>query len=187
MKTIDLGDGTTIKNLDEAQKGPLRAWWLNMLGKSNGSVSLWCSGERGAGSSYVGRVAFHKALRENVDWKWEYFTADAIMQSMRELWRMEQDPAIHDSDDMSIDYWRLRDAFENLWEKADVIWIDELHDTINMPFWRSHVQGKLEQRVKAGKPSIVSTNMAPNHPAFADITRVIEQRFVIVRADYAGR
>jgi DNA replication protein DnaC len=172
-----------FSKLTQHQQNQLAGWrrCVNGAEGADGPKSLWIYGERGAGSSYIGTCALHRIVLDHYDWDYEYFTAQKVMEARRTMWDISrqlptEDPALMD------EYLSIEEDFRFLWEKAQIIFIDNMHATLDLGFWRKHIYQPLEERVKAGKPAIIATSVSPNHPAFEDITRVIESTFVIVHA-----
>jgi len=180
MSQIEFGH-TRFTNLTEEQQVDLSRWRWNINGDTEGPTSLWIYGDRGSGTSYIGTCALHKMVVEHRDWDYEYHTATKLIEVMRRSWDInKQIPT--DDPDLLYEYFAIEEDFQWLWEKAQVIFVDDLHASLDMGFWRKYLHQHLEERVKSGKVTILATTAAPNHSAFADITRVIENHFVVVHA-----
>jgi hypothetical protein len=167
--------------LTKPQKDKLREWREQV--NSNGyHKGLWIVGARGAGSSYIANVAVRRLVTDN-DWGWEWFTAAEIIEATRNCWGYDEQIRQHPYDDgLWEEYRSAEDSIDFFWNKIEIVCVDDLHSNTDVKFWRKHCQESLEQRIKAGRPVVVATDMAPNDPAFTDITRVIENLFVIVHA-----
>lgn len=174
-------------NLTSEQKDLLWSWRWAVNGTEPGKIGLWVYGSRGTGSSYIASIAYGRLSKDHPDWIPLYHNAKVLMESIREYWQLAQDPNRGQSEELTQDYYALDDGLNLLWDRADLVWLDDLHDSLDLRFWMRHVQPDLERRVKDGKPTIVSTNCAPNHPEFQTIQRVIESLFVVVEANHAGR
>jgi len=174
-------------NLTPEQKSDLWRWRKAVEGQEVGPVGLWVCGDRFAGSSYIASIAYGRMTTDHPEWVPQYHNARVLMEGIREYWQLAQDPHRPESDELTQDYYALDDEIDRLWNKAGLVWLDDLHDNLDMRFWLRHVQPDLERRVKSGKATIVATNCTPNHPEFQTIQRVIEGLFVVVQADHARR
>jgi len=170
-----------FSNLTDEQKIDLKTWKANVEGETDGPKSLWIFGERCSGTSYIGTVALSRMVTDHWDWEYEYYTAQKVMAARRTMWSIERQLPTDDHELMN-EYLHIEEDFRYLWEKAQIIFIDNVHASLDLGFWRNHVHQSLEERAKEGKVTIVATSVSPNHPAFEDITRVIETHFVVVRA-----
>jgi hypothetical protein len=174
---------TVFLNLNEEQQTDLKQWRRNVNGKGNDEqIGLWVYGNRFSGSSYVARCALHKMVVEHRDWDWEYFKSIEVMSAMRNLWSLQRQLGERTDPEMLQEHFLIDDEFRYLWDKAHVVLLDDLYDSLDMRFWRDHVHDNIDRRVKEKRPTIIATNMAPNHRVFADVQRVIEGLFVVVRA-----
>jgi len=173
---------TRFLNLEPDQQTDLKRWRKNVNSDDSEQVGLWVYGKRFSGSSYIARCALHKMVVENDDWDWEYHTAVEVMSAMRNLWTLSKQLGERSDPELVHEHFLIDDEFRFLWDKAQVILIDDLYDSLDMRFWRDHVHDNLDRRVKEKRPTIIATTMAPDHRVFADVQRVIEGRFVIVHA-----
>jgi hypothetical protein len=180
MSEIAFGHARFSK-LTEPQQKLLWQWFQNVEGETDGPVNLWVFGERGSGSSYIGACSLHKMIVEHRDWNYECHTATEVMNAMRNFWTLNQQIGPNADDELVREHMLMDDEFRWLWDKAEIIFIDDFQATLDLGFWRKHIHQQLEERAKARKITIVAGSVAPNHPAFADITRVIENHFVVVR------
>jgi|SRR5580765_517050 hypothetical protein len=176
-----------FKDLTSDQRQELRTWWANVCeeGEKPGPVGLWVCGPRRGGTSYVGEVAMRKIVRETGTGYWDRVEAAAVVQAVRQTWSFG-DLLRHNQDDYGL--WKETAAVEDelalLWS-IPYLWIDDFqHEVVDVNFWRKHVQGRVEQRVKQRKPTIVCTTLTPDHPELAGLERVITDLFVV---SYAGR
>lgn len=172
---------TKFSLLTPPQKTLLMGWRENVNEDAPGPRSLWVYGERGSGSSYIGITALHKMVDEHREWDYEYYKAQKVMAAMKNFWDFSRQLPTND-DELMREYLSIEEDFRYLWEKAEIIFIDDLHHTVDLGFWRRHIQEPLEMRVKEKRPTIIAGSVAPDHAAFADITRVIENHFVVVHA-----
>lgn len=177
-------DRPKFANLTEDQQQRLRHWVANLA--TGGKPGLWVCGERYSGTSYIAWLAMNKVWREHKEWTHAKYTAKRVMEAKRDLWNLERNPNRYDSEELTVDYYQLVEDFKGL-QALGYLWIDNLHDGPDMEFWMRHVQPELEERVKDGKVTVIATDMAPDHPVFEKVRRLIESLFVVVKADYAGR
>lgn len=173
---------TVFLNLTEEQQADLKQWRRNVHEPLNEQVGLWVYGKRGSGTSYIAKCALHKMVVEHRDWVWEYHTATEVMTAMRNLWNLSKQIGPQTDNDTMHEYLLIDEEFRYLWDKANVVLLDDLYDYLDIGFWRSHIQAHIDGRVKQYKPTIIATTMAPNSTEFADMQRVIENRFVVVHA-----
>lgn len=173
---------TVFLNLEPEQQADLKQWRRNVHEPLNEQVGLWVYGSRGSGTSYIAKCALHKMVVEHRDWAWEYHTAREVMEAMRNLWNLGKQIGPHTDNDTMHEYLLIDEEFRYLWDKANVVMLDDLYDSLDMRFWRSHIHDGIDGRVKQYKPTIIATTMAPSHRVFADVQRVIENRFVVVHA-----
>lgn len=185
-RMMDREDRPRFVNLTEEQQQRLRKWKAN-VNSGTGSVGLWVCGPRGTGSSYIAWLAMNSIWREHKTWTHAKYPADQITAAKRELWSLERNPNRYDSEELTTDYYHLYEDFKKLREGYDYLWVDDLYEVVDMEFWMRHVHPDLEWRAKNGKPVVIATDMAPNHPVMEKIRRVIEHWFVVIVADYAGR
>ena len=180
MKYLTLPEPGTFKNLLDHQQQTLRTW-LDEIENEGDKVGLWVYGDRNAGSTYVGSVAVKKLAPKHT---WEYVSSTELMDALRHSWHSSSILRSNPSDyDLYVEATLDERELEKFWE-VDVLWVDDLVDYYtDMSFWISHVQEKLEKRVKSGKPTIVCTNMAPDAPALERFTQVIKGRFVTCYAE----
>lgn len=172
---------TDFANLSKEQQDDLVQWRKNVRGDSE-QVGLWVFGKRGSGTSYIAKCALHKMIVDNREWGWEYHTASEVMGAMRNLWNLSKQIGPHTDNDTMEEYLLIDEEFRYLWDKAQIVMLDDLHDALDIGFWRSHIQSGIDQRVKQYKPTIIATTLAPNSTEFADMQRVIENRFVVIHA-----
>ena len=165
--------------LTDEQKDDLKRWRANVEGEADGPKSLWIYGDRCSGTSYIGNCALSRMVTDHWDWEYEYYTAQKVMDARRTMWDISRQLPTDDPELMN-EYLHIEEDFRYLWEKAQVIFIDNLHTYLDLGFWRNHVHQNLEERVKEGRVTILATSAAPTHSAFKDITRVIETHFVVV-------
>ena len=173
---------TRFLDLTEEQQADLKRWRRNVNSGESEQVGLWVYGTRFSGTSYIARCALHKMVVEHDDWDWEYHTAVEVMSAMRNLWTLGRQLGERAEPELVEEHFLIDDEFRFLWDKAQVILIDDLYDSLDMRFWRSHVHDHIDRRVKECKPTIIATTMAPTHRVFEDVRRVIEGRFVICHA-----
>lgn len=177
--------GVTVKNLTDEVRLGLRDWRRGVLDRTPVTkYGLWLFGERGAGTSYVGKAIAGRMFFQEEGFLGAFrVSATELMQRTRNVWSMEQQMR-HNSDDLAL-FYDSRDAEEILdryYKVSDLLWIDDLHDeTIEMPFWRRHVQGYVEERVKNKLATIVSTTLPPDDDSLPK--RVIADLFQVVYCD----
>lgn len=172
---------TRFSNLQPQQKDDLARWRHN-VNHDGDQVGLWVYGSRGSGSSYIARCALHKLVLDHFDWDWEYFVAKQVMDAMRSLWTLSKQLGTNTDPELAQEHLLIDQEFRFLWDKANIVLLDDLFDSLDMNFWRAHIHDDIDRRVKAGRATIIATTMAPNHRVFADIQRVIEDRFVVCHA-----
>jgi hypothetical protein len=173
---------TRFLNLEPEQQADLKRWRKNVNAGDSEQVGLWVYGDRFSGSSYIARCALHKMVVDNPDWDWEYYTAAEVMNAMRNLWTLSKQIGPNTDNETMHEYLLIDEEFRFLWEKAQIVLLDNLYDSLDTNFWRSHIHDYLDWRVKELRPTIIATTMAPNHRVFDDVRRVIEGRWVIVHA-----
>lgn len=173
---------TRFLDLEPDQQADLKRWRRNVNEDGNEQVGLWVYGSRFSGSSYIARCALHKMVVEHDDWDWEYHTAVEVMSAMRNLWSLSRQLEQKLDSEMLQEHMLIDEEFRFLWDKAHIVLIDDLYDSLDMTFWRNHVHDHIDRRVKERKPTIIATTMPPNHRVFDDVRRVLEGRFVICHA-----
>jgi hypothetical protein len=167
--------------LDKKAKDKL--WeWRRCVEDDAPTKGLWVVGPRGAGSSYIANVAMRRMVTDH-DWSWEWFTAAEIIEATRSRWSYDEQVRQHPYDDALWEEARTaEEEIDVFWNKVEIVCVNDLHSIVDVKFWRRHCQEWLEQRIKAGRPAIVATDMLPNHREFEDITRVIHNLFVVCDA-----
>ena len=170
----------------EDQQRILRYWW-DHRGQRPG---LWVYGPRRSGTSYVAGVGCRKASGEMDPEEWQaphIITAVSLIENLRLVWTLE-DQAKRHPDDYGL--WSEYDVERRLWEwiaVKPVLWVDDMHSgTLDMSFWRRHVQEHLEQRVKRGQITIVATTYAPDDDALEGLTPVILDLFEVIKCESRG-
>jgi hypothetical protein len=174
---------TEFGDLRAHQQASLREWRTNYLSDINQQVGLWVCGERRAGSSTIADIALSQAAKGD-NKTWEYMLADDVIKLVREQWSVEGVQRGNPSDhDLLMEAYAVEAEVDGLMG-YDVLVVDDLHShSTDMDFWMRHVEKKLMQRSKARKPTIIATDMPPNHPAFTGFQKVIEDLFVICHAE----
>lgn len=173
----------TWENLGPEPREALLEWRRRVV-EDEPYKGLWIVAPRAGGSSYVAKVAMRRMVYGETNMRnWEWLTGLELIKAMRTRWSSE-DMMRHHPDDYAL--WQESDLiqrdFDYFWDEAQIVCVDDLHSSLDIGFWRKHLQHDLEARVKLGKPTIVATDMAPNHSGFSDIQRVIETWFVICDA-----
>ena len=159
--------------LSDAARKTLWDWWE---GPKKG---LWVWGERCSGSSYIGKVALRRALREYGSAEWDYYTALQLMDLIRASWTS----AGRDEDELSDEFVTPAEKLEYVFDECKVLMVDDFHDdAVDPKLWRKHVQPRLEASVKDGRMVVVATNLAPAARELNGLERVIESRFVVCDA-----
>jgi hypothetical protein len=172
---------TRFGNLIDEHKNDLVRWRHN-VNHDEGPVGLWVYGKRGSGSSYIAKCALHKMVVDHFDWDWEYFTAKQVMDAQRNLWMLSRQLGPNADIDLLQEHMLIDQEFRFLWDKAQIIMLDDLFDSLDTGFWRSHIHDDIDRRVKERRATIIATTMAPSHRVFEEVQHVIEDLFVIVNA-----
>ena len=195
--------GVTVKNLSNEMRVQIRKWREAVVAAKQAvdpdqsptavaldpaprraKYGLWLVGERGAGTSYIAMVvAGRMCFTEEGFPGSEQVQATELIQRTRDMWG-SYEQLQKDSNDMAL-FYEARAAEETLercFKLCDLLWIDDLHhETINMPFWKRHVQPYVESRVKKRLATVICTTMTQEHPSLPK--RVIEDLFQIVYCD----
>jgi hypothetical protein len=153
----------------------LLEWWD---GPKHG---LWVWAPRGEGSSYVGKVALRRALREiresEHEEHWDYHMALGLMDLVRDSWINRYPDGDLPEELTSAE--RLSYAFD----LSKVLMIDDFNDdAVDPKLWRKHIQPRVEMSVKSGRQVIIATNLAPEDRALEGLTSVIRSLFVVCDA-----
>ena len=148
--------------------------------RSGDKPGLWVHGMRRAGSSYIGHIAGRMAAQ--YVYSSDRITALKLVRDTRKVWT-QSDLVRNHPDDYSL--WLDADSQESRLEKLwnlSLLWIDDLHaESTDIRFWRKHIHPRIEERVKDGKLTIVSTTYIPNDPILG-LQTAIEDLFVICDA-----
>lgn len=174
-----------FRALTQETKDALRYW-----SNESNRVGLWVYGPRRSGTSYVAGVASGKAEAEVPDAVWEPATivrALDLMDNVRKVWTYETLIKQH-PDDLGFweEYSKWSDRLERVWN-GPVTWVDDLDQTVDMSFWRRHVQPRLEQRIKQGRFTIIATTHPPDSVALEGLLQVILDLFHIIRCEREPR
>jgi hypothetical protein len=179
----------TFKSLHAHQQEALREWRKNVEARS-GPVGLWVYGNRQGGSStiaaiatgaVVDKISVSEALDELV---WDQVYALRLVNAIRKNWTASSIMKSLPTDyDLFVEANQALDIIEDYWA-VFLLLIDDLHEEqIDMPFWRKHIQGEIEIRLRQHKPTIIATDMAPNHPYLSGLQTTIEALFVTCYAE----
>jgi hypothetical protein len=121
--------------------------------------------------------------------EWDGLDTDEVMcldllDTIRRSWGAGEISRHLPSDyDLYVDANVLDMQVERYWD-VDVLMLDDFHEeVIDMNFWRRHVQPKVERRLKARKPTIVTTDMTPKSNTLDGLGRVIDNLFVSCYAE----
>ena len=158
--------------------------WLANCQASDDKVGLWCYGDRGEGSTYIGSAAVKKLIREHdIGDSWDYIPALDLMDRIRESWSANEVSRGNASDfDLYVEAAGFEDAVKLLWD-LKLLWVNDLYDSQDMGFWHKHVMERLIKRVKNGLPTVICTNMTPASPQMTGLQKVIENLFVTCYAE----
>jgi hypothetical protein len=105
--------------------------------------------------------------------------AQKVMAAMKNMWDISRQLPTPTTALMQ-GTWRSKRTSATCGEKAQMV-SSMTCITLDLGFWRRHIQGPLEMR-QGEKVTIIAGSVDPSHSAFVDITRVIENHFVVVRA-----
>jgi hypothetical protein len=148
-----------------------------------GPVGLWVYGDgRCQGTTTIGQVALAR-----MEWD-EHDTDEAVcldlLDTIRRSWGAgEMSRHLPNDYDLYVDANVLDMQIERYWD-VDVLMLDDFHkESIDMAFWRRHVQPRIERRLKARKPTIITTDMPPSSPTLEGLQRVITTMFVTCYAE----
>ena len=173
--------GLSYKNLTKAMCLKVMLWRDSVTDEVTEQTKwgLWVFGERGAGTSYVGKI-----LAADLRFKRGYVNAERVpaaglVRDLREVWTAQQH-ARQNSDDVALyrESVATQDAFDAHFFGYDLLWIDQLHDeVVEGDMWRKHIHPLIEERVtEVQRPTIVCTTLTPDDPVFPK--GVIERLFV---------
>ena len=164
----------TFRTLHAHQQEALREW-RNNVQAGDGPVGLWVYGARRAGTTSIARLAAeHVVMSADLD-TLEVVSAHRLCGAIRQSWGADAVSRAHANDyDLYVEAQRGLDGLQRIWS-ADMLMVDDLHEeTTDMPFWRKYVQAEINERLKARKPLVIATDMAPNHPYFSGLQSFIE-------------
>jgi hypothetical protein len=177
-----------LSELEGPEQGALKDWYTNGLHKGehsdrHGKVGLWVCGPRRYGTSYIAECATAK-LEPRVS-TWEHVAALTLTESIRSHWGQSEMVRRNPDDyNLFLEAQEVESMLDFLWHRCEVLWVDDFHeDTVDIPFWRKHVQPRLERRIKDGLPTIVATTLPPDHVKLSGLRDVIEDLFVICVAE----
>ena len=110
--------------------------------------------------------------------------AKDLTEAMRSFWSTSSMAKSNPNDyDLFMDAMLDEKVIDRFWD-IDVLWLDDwVSQYTDMNFWMRHVQQHLDGRVKQHKPTIICTDMAPDHSYLETITQVIKDRFVTCYAE----
>jgi hypothetical protein len=172
----------TFKTLHAHQREALKEWRRNVL-DSEGPVGLWVYGHgRSQGSSTIATLALERMEWDGLDTEKVYCLR--LTQAIRKSWgASEMSRHLPNDYDLYVDANVLEMQIERYWD-VEVLLIDDLHEEqVDMGFWRRHVQEQVELRLKARKPTIIATDMAPNNPTLDGLLPTIDTLFVSCHAE----
>jgi hypothetical protein len=167
-----------IEKLPAEVDASLREW-------SQGSKSgLWICGPRRSGSSYIAEAVINKLDSLSAISSWEHIDAFDLTQALRNLWNIQEQQRHHPEDYGLFEEWSAHQEQQDfIWNKCEVLWIDDFHqETVDIRFWRKHVQPRVEQRVKRGMATIIATTLVPDEPELDGLEQVITDLFVVCNA-----
>jgi hypothetical protein len=163
--------GVTRKNLSEQMQNKVRDWREGVLDpRPDTKYGLWIFGDRRAGTSYAAQAAAGDlAFNHNRGYA-EHVTAASLVRQLRALWDITTRTRQHGDDyALYLEAQNAEQTLERYFFVDELLWIDDLHDeTIDWNIWRKHVQPLVEERVKAQKPTIISTTLAPDDGAIPE-------------------
>lgn len=177
----------SFQDLRDPQKAALKEWLANVeeddpcIGPRH--IGLWIYGaRRRQGTSTIGEIVWSKMSKRT--YKPHKIPCLNLVDRVRESWTLDTLVRHNPTDyDLGMDSMRAQMFLDELWD-ADFLWLDDLHEeTIDIPFWRKHIQPRLERRLKDGRPTMVCTDMAPNNPDLDGLLEVIEDMFVTCYAE----
>lgn len=172
----------TFRMLHAHQQEALRVWRKNVH-SDDGPVGLWVYGSgRSQGASTIAQVGLGRMEWDGLDT--ESVPCLRVMDVIRKSWGASEISRHLTNDyDLYVDANVLEMQIERYWD-VDVLLLDDLHEEqTDMGFWRKHVQPQVELRLKARKPTIVATDMAPNNPTLDGLLPVINDLFVSCYAE----
>lgn len=176
--------------LTEEEQETLKDWYYRGVlaqerqgERPHAKVGLWVVGKRRHGTSYIAEVAMGR-LTESPDVEWEHVYALALSNLIRNYWSQgEMVRSNPDDYGLFLEYQDIQHQLEAIWYECDALWVDDFHDeTVDVAFWRKHIQPYLERRVKDHKPTIVATTLLPDSTKMTGLQKVIEDLFVICMA-----
>ena len=173
MGALNAPEPGSYQKLSEEQRLAIQSWltWLQLhhTGQSKGvaPVGLWVNGPRRSGTTYVASVAVKRAVRK-IDrhcygtYDWEYITARELNGVVRLLWDSTTVQHQHPQDyDLFREATQTEIYIDALERGLDLVWLDDVQiGTTDMTFFGKHLWPILEERVKNGKATVVSTSLS---------------------------
>ena len=158
--------GLSYKNLSDSMRVNTMVWRDQVLAADDPvKWGLWVFGERGAGTSYVGRILAADFRFKRGFVNAERVPAAALVRDLREVWTAQQHSR-QNSEDAGLyrEAVAAEDAFDAHFFDYDLLWIDQLHDeVVEGDMWRKHIHPLIEERVtEVRKPTIVCTTLTPD-------------------------
>ena len=165
-----------IEDLDPEVDEKLREW------SQGDKAGLWICGPRRSGSSYIAEAVVNK-LDAHVS-SWEHIDCFDLTQAVRNLWNIGEQMRHHPDDYGLYEEWSgLQEQQDFIWDKCELLWLDDFHhETVDIRFWRRHVQHRVESRCKRGMLTVISTTLTPLHPELEGLESVIADLFVVCDA-----
>lgn len=171
-----------IADLAPDEQTVLKRWYAEGIQRDEGQrCGLWVFGPRRHGTSYVAQVAMARLVQVGFE-EWEHVHALALTETIRRYWN-QSDLVRKNADDygLFLEMQNTEVKLERLWYEAAAVWVDDFHEeSVDVQFWRKHVQPHLERRCKDGKPTIVATTLPPS--ALVGLQQVIEDLFFVCPA-----
>ena len=167
--------------------------WLDVLAeqylhddKAMRKVGLWVNGDRRSGTTYTASVAVKQAVR--VDFRdrygiydWEYLTASELNALIRLGWDSYTQKPMDDFD-LFTESTQTEVYLGWLWHGCDLLWIDDLQiGSTDMTFFAKHTWPPLEERVKNGRATVISTSLTDI--VLGNLVPVVKDLFVLCKCD----
>lgn len=175
--------GVGMKRLTDGQRAVCQPW-RESVREGACHKGLWVCGERGSGSSFIAAAVVGKLVYEDkVCQDADHVYALSLMDWVREVWSAQSSSRSHESDmGLWMDMTSAQDKVDSLYERS-LLWVDDFHhESMDIGFWKRHVQPRLELRVKRKLPTVVTTTMDPDHPLLP--ARVMRNLFEIVGSEH---
>jgi len=170
-----------------AQQVAVNTWLAQVVAQAQAApdddtrrkVGLWVRGSRASGTTTLASTAADRAYKD-ADCgitQPEYITAYDASELVKQAWNEAKNDPLDDA--VWLEGQVTEKRLDFLWDECDLLWLDDLHlNAVSGTFLQNHLFPRLERRVKAGLPTVISTSLTDRN--LGDVLGVIQAWFVVV-------